>query len=231
MERIAFFDVGGTLIEGHVWDGILSYSGIPRWRIFRLYTIVIPLLLLRRLYLIRESTFRNQWAQGVAALLRGISAEEATSLFTHVATYSLLPQYRPDVVVLLNQRKAKGYKTLLVSGVFSAITEQIAEHLGADGALGSILEIKDNHLTGQLTGATCIGPRKIEFIRKYLAQNHPDVELADCAAYTDSFSEMTMLKAVGEPTAVYPDEELLLTAQEQGWPIHPLAPTHSFQER
>ncbi|MEZ4468891.1 MAG: hypothetical protein R3F43_31795 [bacterium] len=44
------------------------------------------------------------------------------------------------------------------------------------------------------------------------------IRLADCAFYTDSFSDAPMLAAVGRPVAVHPDPRLARLARRRGWP-------------
>jgi len=45
------------------------------------------------------------------------------------------------------------------------------------------------------------------------------VRLSDCAFYTDSFSDVPVLEAVGQPVAVNPDPRLRRRANKRGWRI------------
>jgi phosphoserine phosphatase len=44
-----------------------------------------------------------------------------------------------------------------------------------------------------------------------------EVDLAGSFAYADSISDLPLLELVGNPTAVYPDEQLATVAREQHW--------------
>ena len=46
-----------------------------------------------------------------------------------------------------------------------------------------------------------------------------DIDLAASYAYSDSASDLPMLRAVGHPVAVNPDPELAAVAAEQGWDV------------
>jgi len=46
-----------------------------------------------------------------------------------------------------------------------------------------------------------------------------NVEPARSKAYSDSFSDVPMLEAVGQPAAVNPDRRLRRVARERGWPV------------
>ena len=46
-----------------------------------------------------------------------------------------------------------------------------------------------------------------------------DIDLAASWAYSDSESDLPMLRLVGHPVAVNPDAELAKVAREEGWEI------------
>ena len=46
-----------------------------------------------------------------------------------------------------------------------------------------------------------------------------DIDLAASYAYSDSESDLPMLRLVGHPVAVNPDKELARVAREEGWEI------------
>jgi phosphoserine phosphatase len=45
------------------------------------------------------------------------------------------------------------------------------------------------------------------------------IDLAESWAYSDSASDLPMLRAVGHPVAVNPDTELARVAREEGWDV------------
>jgi phosphoserine phosphatase len=62
-----------------------------------------------------------------------------------------------------------------------------------------------------------MGPGKADAMREVAEQDGIDLE--GSYAYTDSFTDMPMLEAVGHPVVVNPEKELREAAQENAWPI------------
>ena len=61
------------------------------------------------------------------------------------------------------------------------------------------------------------GPAKAEAVRA-LAERE-GLDLARCAAYSDSANDIPMLSLVGQPCAINPDTRLRAHAKEQGWRV------------
>lgn len=210
----------GTLVEGNTWAGLLSYPELSRFRVFQLYAKTIPSLIGRRFYLLGDVRFRHRWVKGMAGLLKGWPRTRTQELFTWLVKEKMVGQYRQDVILRLEQHKAEGDYIVLVSTMYDEVIQLFADVLGANAGIGTVLAYDQNHIcTGSISGKSCAGPRKLDFIRTYLAQQSFQVDMADCYAYADSFSDAPMLAAVGHPVAIHPDDELRAAAIEQGWEI------------
>ena len=61
------------------------------------------------------------------------------------------------------------------------------------------------------------GPEKARLIREHARTRNLD--LGDCFAYSDSYSDVPMLSVVGHPAAVNPDGKLSRLADAYGWPV------------
>jgi phosphoserine phosphatase len=87
-----------------------------------------------------------------------------------------------------------------------------------DGAIGSDLsEVVDGVYTGRPTGLFVYRAQKAQAIRE-LAERE-GIDLSASYAYSDSESDLPMLRAVGHPVAVNPDAALARIAREEGWPV------------
>jgi phosphoserine phosphatase len=86
-----------------------------------------------------------------------------------------------------------------------------------DGALGSKAEIVDGHYTGRPGGPFTYRDGKAQAMRE-LAERE-GIDLAESWAYSDSESDLPMLRAVGHPVAVNPDKELARIARAEGWEV------------
>jgi phosphoserine phosphatase len=76
---------------------------------------------------------------------------------------------------------------------------------------------QDGRLTGELDGPLMYGEGKVAALRGFAADH--DLELAECWAYSDSASDLPMLRTVGSPVAVNPDAELAAVAGSEGWRV------------
>ena len=82
----------------------------------------------------------------------------------------------------------------------------LAHVLGFDGAIGSRSEIVDGVYTGRAGGPFTYREGKAEAMRELAARE--GIDLAASYAYSDSESDLPMLRAVGHPVAVNPDAAL-----------------------
>jgi phosphoserine phosphatase len=78
-------------------------------------------------------------------------------------------------------------------------------------------EIRDGVYTGQPAGPFTYREGKAEAIRQVAASEGFD--LSESYAYSDSESDLPMLRAVGHPVAVNPDSELEHVARQEGWQV------------
>lgn len=110
-----------------------------------------------------------------------------------------------------------GQRVWLVTATPVELAEIIARRLGLTGALGTVSEVTGGRYTGRLVGEPLHGPAKAEAVRALAARQ--DLDLGRCSAYSDSVNDLTMLSAVGHPTAVNPDADLRRHAKAHGWPV------------
>ena len=97
------------------------------------------------------------------------------------------------------------------------MAELLAVVLTFDGAVGSRSEIVDGEYTGRPGGPFTYREGKAEAVRQ-LAEAE-GIDLSRSWAYSDSESDLPLLRAVGHPVAVNPDGTLARVAREEGWEI------------
>ena len=74
---------------------------------------------------------------------------------------------------------------------------------------------REGNFTGRLDGPFVYGPGKVEAMQAFAAAH--DIDLDASYAYSDSLSDLPMLRAVGHPVAVNPDPPLAEIARQEGW--------------
>jgi phosphoserine phosphatase len=78
-------------------------------------------------------------------------------------------------------------------------------------------EVRDGVYTGRAAGPFTYREGKADAIRQLAAER--GIDLAESFAYSDSESDLPMLRTVGHPVAVNPDAELQRVARAEGWRI------------
>jgi len=219
----AFFDVDGTLYTAHMWRGLMQYAAAHgRKNHVRLYyAALMPLFYLRKLKLISEESFRKPWVARMGWILRGWSAAEGDAAFRWIAEDFIRPTERKDILAKLRDHGAHGHVVILVSAMLTPPLQKLAAPLGAVGAIGTDIEIKDGHLSGKISPRVCMGIEKDRLTREFLKAHGIEVDLSASYAYADSISDLPLLEMVGHPVAVYPDAQLAAFAREKNWEILP----------
>ena len=112
--------------------------------------------------------------------------------------------------------RAAGHTLAIVTGATSYTAWPIARLLGSPHVLATELVVDaGGFLTGEAIDPVCYGRGKntrVEALAK--AQNFT---LQDCVFYTDSYTDLPLLEAVGEPVVVNGDMRLRREARRRSW--------------
>ena len=129
----------------------------------------------------------------------------------------ILPRVYPQMLEVAYRHQDAGRKVYIVTAASNEIAELLAHVLVFDGGIGARSEVRDGVYTGQPEGPFTYREGKAQAIRDVAAREGFD--LTDSWAYSDSESDLPMLRVVGHPVAVNPDAELARVAREEGWEI------------
>jgi HAD superfamily hydrolase (TIGR01490 family) len=130
----------------------------------------------------------------------------------------VLPRIYPQMLAEVHSHQDAGRPTFIVSAAGNGLVEGLARVLGMEGGIGTRYDVDgDGRLTGHILEPFVYGAGKVTAMRRF-ADEH-DVDLASSWAYSDSASDLPMLRAVGNPVAVNPDAELAVIAAEEGWRV------------
>jgi HAD superfamily hydrolase (TIGR01490 family) len=153
----------------------------------------------------------------IAAALEGVRVRELERLAVRVLQ-GILPRLYPRMLTIAYEHQDAGRPVYIVTAAAQDLADVLARVLTFDGGLGSHLsEVDNGRYTGRATGIFLYGEAKAVAIRELAARE--GIDLADSYAYSDSASDLPMLRAVGHPVVVNPDAELLALAQEGGWEV------------
>ncbi len=87
-----------------------------------------------------------------------------------------------------------------------------------DGGIGTAYAVDDaGMLTGELDGPFIYGEGKVTAMERFADEHGIDLDAS--YAYSDSVSDLPMLRAVGNAVVVNPDQPLAEIAKAEGWRV------------
>ena len=214
--RAAFYDFDGTLVSSNVVtryaffaknhpsksEAVVRYSKllvqVPYWIGLDMYS--------RRLF---NEVFYRQYR----GMPRDWLYQGAERLFAH----DIQPKIFPGAAALLERDRREGFRLVLVSGGMDFALGPVVRHFGFDGLISNTLVFQNGAATGEVTPPLLAEQEKVSAMQRYCREYN--VNTAQSKGYSDSFSDLPMLEAVGLPSAANPDRRLRKVARERGWPI------------
>jgi HAD superfamily hydrolase (TIGR01490 family) len=153
----------------------------------------------------------------IAASLQGTPVRDLERLGASVLAL-ILPRVYPQMLAVAHEHQDAGRRAYIVTAASQELADILAAVLVFDGAIGSsISEVQDGVYTGRATGVFVYRSGKAQAIEELAAREGIDLQAS--YAYSDSESDLPMLRAVGHPVAVNPDGALARVAREQGWQV------------
>jgi HAD superfamily hydrolase (TIGR01490 family) len=210
----AFFDLDKTLIAGSsgmqfarvaTRQGIVGRRQLASWGLEHLR------------YRLRGTTdARTTDVLKVAReLITGVPAKSVARMGPEVMG-AILPRVYPEMLAEVHSHQDAGRPTFIVSAASNEVVELLARVLGMEGGIGTRYEVDaEGNFTGRLDGPFVYGPGKVEAMREFAGRH--EIDLAASYAYSDSLSDLPMLRVVGNPVAVNPDPPLAAIAREEAW--------------
>jgi HAD superfamily hydrolase (TIGR01490 family) len=130
----------------------------------------------------------------------------------------ILPRVYPQMLDEVHRHQDEGRATFIVSAAGNDLVMNLARVLGMEGGIGTAWEVgADQSYTGRMDGPFVYGEGKVEAMRRFADEHQIDMDAS--YAYSDSASDLPMLRSVGHPVAVNPDGELAEVAKAEGWPV------------
>ena len=114
----------------------------------------------------------------------------------------VLPRLYPQMLELAYRHQDAGRPIVICTAASQEMADLMAVVLTFDGAVGSVSEVVDGQYTGRPGGPFTYREGKAQAIRE-LAERE-GIDLAASWGYSDSESDLPMLRAVGHPVAVEP---------------------------
>jgi HAD superfamily hydrolase (TIGR01490 family) len=129
----------------------------------------------------------------------------------------VLPRLYPETLAAAHAHQDAGMRAYIVTAASHELAEMLARVLVFDGGIGTRSEVRDGVYTGHADGPFVYGEGKAKAICEVAERD--GIDLGASYAYSDSISDLPMLRAVGHPVAVNPDAALEQVARAEGWGI------------
>jgi HAD superfamily hydrolase (TIGR01490 family) len=212
----AFFDVDNTMLQGASMFHLAR--GLYRRKFFGKGEIAEKAMAQVRFRLQGETPDSVANARAAAlSFIAGHRVTEVQILIEEIFDELMADRIWPGTRALAQQHLDAGERVWLVTAAPVEVARLLARRLGLTGALGTVAAQRDGIYTGELVGDILHGPAKAEAVRALAA--HEGLDLACCAAYSDSVNDLPMLELVGDPCAINPDSRLRRHAEVAGWRI------------
>ncbi|WP_428422909.1 HAD family hydrolase [Methylibium sp.] len=126
--------------------------------------------------------------------------------------------------MLVARHLGAGDLCCIVTATSRLVAERFARALRIEHVLATESAIDLRGVpTGEIVGPPCHGEHKLDKVRTWLlSHGRPLDRLERSWFYSDSASDLPLLRAVSDPVAVRPDARLQAIAQHEAWPIEML---------
>jgi HAD superfamily hydrolase (TIGR01490 family) len=153
----------------------------------------------------------------ISASLAGTRVVDLERLGADVLA-GILPRLYPQMLNIAHEHQDAGRRAYIVTAASQELADILAQVMVLDGAIGSNLsQVVDGVYTGTPEGLFVYRAQKAQAIQE-LAERE-GIDLTASYAYSDSESDLPMLRAVGHPVAVNPDVALARVAKDENWPV------------
>ena len=215
--RLALFDLDNTLLSGdtdQLWCAFLIEAGI----------------LDRATFAAADRDIAERYALGTigaaefcafyASTLAGRTAADWMPLRDRFLAAEIAPRLPAAAHALVAKHRDAGDTVVLTTATNRFLVEPIAALLGIDAIVATELEGIDGVFTGRNAGILNMGEGKRVRMHAWLVEHGLDADsLGGAVFYSDSRNDLPLLRAVGRPVAVDPDDGLRAEALAQGWEI------------
>jgi HAD superfamily hydrolase (TIGR01490 family) len=201
--NLVIFDFCETLVNFQTADSfvdfILHQSGRKKRKFSKLMLSVLHRL---RLIVLINKLFPSFNLSKRLCLyqLRGLPTLEMTGWNEAFVTEKIRPNLIPELMLKLKEHQQAGDYILLISGGYEDYLNVFAQQENIPSVMGTIIERKNNRLTGFFEKADCLNKEKVNRLNIWLSTQKKQFD--STFVYSDSISDMPLFKYVDYPIVV-----------------------------
>lgn len=196
------FVVRAVKTRPHIWLPLLLSAGFAQWRYKQ-----------GHIERVRVKQAMMHWA------MKKWPVDKIERLGSAFAKDEVETGLRPGAIRALEKHRANGDIIIIASAAVNVIVEPIAKILGVEHWVATDMAFEDGRLASEFASKNCYGAEKLRRVEALLAQN-PGLKQNNTVItmYSDSYSDLDVLRYAHVGVAVNPDKKLVV-----------LAKTHDFQ--
>lgn len=211
---VAVFDMEGTIIqsnvvESYVWTRFADLEP-EDWpaELVSVFSRVPG-------YLQIDRRDRGDFLRTFFRRYEGASVEQVDALVARHVGELMLQKAFPPAIRRVREHRAAGHRTIVITAAAEPFVLPLAPLF--DIVIGAELEVREGRYTGFMSQPPLVGEARAAWLKRYSLVE--GVDLKHSYAYADSYSDLPLLRAVGNPVVVSPDSALYRHARRRRWPI------------
>jgi HAD superfamily hydrolase (TIGR01490 family) len=211
----AFFDLDKTLMAGS--SGVFFARAAYETGMISRSRLALDVYENVRFRLLGSTDDRaDEVRKRVGEMIAGVRVRDLQRLTPRVLA-GVLPRLYPQMLQRAYAHQDAGLPVYILTAASQEMADLLAHVLVFDGGLGSRSEIVDGHYTGRPAGP--FNYREGKVISMQEVAEREGIDLCSSYAYSDSESDLPMLRAVGHAVVVNPDSALRRIAREEDWEV------------
>lgn len=187
-QKVALFDVDKTIIHKDSMFQFMLYGLKKKPTSFYLVFLIFFYSVLYKLKLMKAETAKSSYFR----FIKFMSEHDLKVFFDTM----IMPYVYPEALTEMRNKKKDGYYILLVTASPFAYMKYFEQLDIVDGVIGTTLTKKGDQFTHVIEGNNCKGEEKVTRIKCHLADKGITIDYDKSCAYSDSISDMPMLKLV-----------------------------------
>lgn len=220
--KLAVFDFDGTLFPENTLPFLLKQWKKQKYSKSKFYKTYLALISLYVRYKLGIETKMSKEQMKLLAVLKfnrlfkGMSEKEIAQYFKNCSS-EIKVLLNDSVVEEVKRAQTEGYHTVLLSGAYEDLLKNIGKELGFNTVIGTKINYHNGMFDENKSVEVISGGLKVKELTNYFQSS--DIDWKGSRAYADSYSDLDILKAVGEPIAVDPDKKLRSIAAQANWRV------------
>lgn len=195
MDKLAIFDIDYTLTRKETLMELFKYSiEVKKSNIKYLpRAIYCGVMYGARVY------DEKKVKQCFLRFIKGFSKEELDELAESFYKERLSKILYSDGIEHLKKLKKEGYKVILITASPEFYMHKLYDIKEVDYIIGTRFKFEDNKFACLMDGLNCKGEEKVVRLKNYIKENNLEVDFKNSHMYSDSLSDLPLLKLVGNP--------------------------------